>query len=681
MPGKKIILFSILTLLLHYGIELIAQSDSLRCNGDLIAMHNAHFFTLLPNREEGAFARIPFGIDVIQDGANYDAFGYRKTDNSIYGVDYTAGPYTRLFKIDPGGNFFILDTLLSTLNYYFGITSGDITPDQRYLVLVRNMYSETGVVIGTGGQEDPTVPNLIYLVDLESPGYDMTVITGETTGQNAGVRIGDLAIDPQTGIGYAFDYFTRRMVTIDPFTGLIDNSSFPQVFFPNESIGAFMFTPFGDLVGHNRWWEGETMIYFNKETGTIDELLFLDSPPSGISDIDGCSCPYTVALEKEARPDTAFTCQSIEVVTRIAYWVETSQSSLHFRDSFPPGFIVQEIIHNPYGGNISGLGASILEIEDFIPLIGVDSLVVRVFIPEGIPAGSYYCQASLKGLDLRAANDGRTIIFSDYPPTLAKGDPTPVSVYNLDDYAPATEFELCAGGEITLTPVPAELAGNFTFHWFDGSAGPTVSVKTPGAYAVTLSDGCGETVLELQVGDASVFLDLGADVETEAGGNITLAAETVSPSPIVRYSWTVADSAWLSCLDCPSPVLHPQLDETVVELTVTNEAGCTASDRLVVRLKRPVFAPNVFSPDGNGINDVFFLQTPHPVRIRALRIFNRWGGLVYQSAEGMTNNAADGWNGKVRNRNAEAGVYVWHAELEYEGGVIHAISGDVVILR
>lgn len=423
------------------------------------------------------------------------------------------------------------------------------------------------------------------------------------------------------------------------------------------------------------------MYYLDKEKGTAEEILFLDSPASRITDLDGCSCPYTVAMQQEVRPDTAFTCQSVEIVCRIAYWIEGGSASITFRDSFPAGLTVEEVIYNPYGGTVTGLGTSDFRIENFIPIIGVDSLVLRVSVPPATATGLYQCQASLAGLDLRAANDGRTTIRSDYPRTYIQGDPTPLYVSSLDDYLTATDHYICPDTSLLLQAVPAAQAQHFTYQWFDGSTTSSVLISQPGDYQLTVSDGCTDHPLTIQVEDGSIQVQIEPEIYVAFGDSVQLIPTIISTSAPTSYTWMASDSSLLSCLHCAEPIVTPQENESMLRLSVTNTAGCSASESIRIYLQRPIFAPNVFSPNQDGINDRFFLQTPEPIPVQVFQVFNRWGELVFETKESMTNDSTAGWNGLSRGLQAPAGTYLWRAVLLYDGQVAYSISGEVMVIR
>ncbi|MDO8970036.1 MAG: gliding motility-associated C-terminal domain-containing protein, partial [Saprospiraceae bacterium] len=150
-----------------------------------------------------------------------------------------------------------------------------------------------------------------------------------------------------------------------------------------------------------------------------------------------------------------------------------------------------------------------------------------------------------------------------------------------------------------------------------------------------------------------------------------------TPDDYITYEWTPFDSNVLSCGDCPDPEASPDTS-TLFMLVVEDENGCrdTAQYRIFVCDEDQIDIPNAFTPNGDGAND-FFRVVPHEGAevIRFLRVYSRWGQLVY---EGSGTNAQ--WDGSIGNQPAPSDVYVW--VLDYVcGGNEARESGDVTLLR
>ena len=141
----------------------------------------------------------------------------------------------------------------------------------------------------------------------------------------------------------------------------------------------------------------------------------------------------------------------------------------------------------------------------------------------------------------------------------------------------------------------------------------------------------------------------------------------------------------LSCTDCLNPVLTATENQRF-SLLVTDASGCTyeASFQLTVLQPVQLYLPNAFSPNGDGVNDTFFPQgreDPQLVRLGPLRIFNRWGGLVFERERLTLNAPADGWAGRGAGDPEQSSVFVYFLEYELQDGTIEVISGDVLLLR
>jgi len=119
-------------------------------------------------------------------------------------------------------------------------------------------------------------------------------------------------------------------------------------------------------------------------------------------------------------------------------------------------------------------------------------------------------------------------------------------------------------------------------------------------------------------------------------------------------------------------------------VTIVDENGCTATDdvTLVVRKIRPVFIPNVFSPNDDGFNDIFYIHGGSQVaQVKTFRVFNRWGETIISLENFQPNDPAYGWNGKFRNEPANAAVFTYFAEIEFTDGEVILYKGDVTLLR
>jgi gliding motility-associated-like protein len=91
-----------------------------------------------------------------------------------------------------------------------------------------------------------------------------------------------------------------------------------------------------------------------------------------------------------------------------------------------------------------------------------------------------------------------------------------------------------------------------------------------------------------------------------------------------------------------------------------------------------VFIPNVFSPNGDQVNDEFTISfsSTQDIATVSSSIFDRWGNLVYNSKE-----INFSWDGRFKNEIVQSGVYAYLINVEYLDGENRMFKGDVTIIH
>jgi len=113
-----------------------------------------------------------------------------------------------------------------------------------------------------------------------------------------------------------------------------------------------------------------------------------------------------------------------------------------------------------------------------------------------------------------------------------------------------------------------------------------------------------------------------------------------------------------------------------------NEDGCRASGDLFVSVE-PVkhYFANGFSPNGDGQNDVFFLQSKKNYTFYDFSIHDRWGNRLFHAESGKVNDLSFGWDGKAGNQALKPGVFIWSAKILGFDGTLTDFHGDVTLVR
>ena len=154
---------------------------------------------------------------------------------------------------------------------------------------------------------------------------------------------------------------------------------------------------------------------------------------------------------------------------------------------------------------------------------------------------------------------------------------------------------------------------------------------------------------------------------------------TYSPNT-ASWNWTPATG--LSCTNCPAPIAGPKFN-TLYQVYFTDDKGCSNSASILVTTickNMNLFIPNTFSPNGDGNNDIFYPRGKGLDRMKLLRVFNRWGEVVFEKRDCPVNDPSSGWNGTYKGQRPIAGVYIYQAEVFCENGELIILNGNVALI-
>ncbi|MCU0348817.1 MAG: gliding motility-associated C-terminal domain-containing protein [Saprospiraceae bacterium] len=323
------------------------------------------------------------------------------------------------------------------------------------------------------------------------------------------------------------------------------------------------------------------------------------------------------------------------------YWVEIDKEGCKSRDTILVAFVSETPVDI---GN------------DTILCVG-DSLVLdpgiagaTVFWRNGSTAptltveqpGAYWVEVSKDGCEYR---DSIEIGFTEVP-------------FALED-----ELKFCQGETKTLDlTLP-----NASYLWQDGSTEPTFTVTLPGLiWAKVTQGGCSRTdsvFAEIQDGPADPLPDLAYICE---GQGVWFNADFEEAT----YKWQ--DGSTLHNFKAIAP------GEIKVVVTV---GDCVFEDRTELRsCERCLYVPNVFSPNGDGINDEFrgFLGDCEISNFR-LAVFDRWGNLVFS-----TDQPELGWDGDFKGEKTQQASFVYNIEFDYINNGINehqTRTGTIELMR
>jgi gliding motility-associated-like protein len=197
-----------------------------------------------------------------------------------------------------------------------------------------------------------------------------------------------------------------------------------------------------------------------------------------------------------------------------------------------------------------------------------------------------------------------------------------------------------------------------------------------GSHVVAITDMIGCTLeIDIEVESAEFgVLDIGPDVLIQKGDS-TLIEPSYDDINVMRVTWNPSmpgqglEPFWL----CPELT-------TLISVIVEDTAGCIYEDSLLITVveEETFFIPNVFTPNGDQINDVVFLVTNLPDdRLISFEIFDRWGNMLF----GQYVNGPFQWDGKSKEEDVQSGVYVYKLLWKDLAGNTVAKVGDITLLK
>ncbi|HWB64995.1 MAG TPA: gliding motility-associated C-terminal domain-containing protein, partial [Chitinophagales bacterium] len=254
-----------------------------------------------------------------------------------------------------------------------------------------------------------------------------------------------------------------------------------------------------------------------------------------------------------------------------------------------------------------------------------------------------------------------------------------------DDFLTATDSTTCYGPNYNdgAAHISATTVQNGPYQYsIDGggyqNTGDFYSLAAgPHVIMALNANGCEDSIpvvvyqplpIEVQITPDTVALPLGGSQAVQVN-----YLNANNPS----YDWNPVIG--LSCADCPNPTVNTYTPGvyTVTVSMVNGSSICygTATLYVTVGPHSPVFIPNSFSPNGDGNNDVFLIYG-QDIKTIDLKVFNRWGELVYQ-----TNNQFAGWDGTYKGQLQNPGVFTYEAVVTFLDDTKFEKAGSITLVR
>lgn len=244
--------------------------------------------------------------------------------------------------------------------------------------------------------------------------------------------------------------------------------------------------------------------------------------------------------------------------------------------------------------------------------------------------------------------------------------------------------QVCANDCINIE----DMSENYpsTYQWIFEGANPEVSTEqsptnicyeNPGVYSIQQivcnNAGCDTSQQYITVNPSPEGETVNKNYTIGYGESIVLDACATGDN----YTWMPAE--YLSCSDCTNPTASPMLPEIYYTATVSNTNGCSIYcyyNIQITNIPSDIFVPNTFTPNGDGLNDVFLIPENY-IQLLSFQIYDRWGEKLFETTDIHT-----GWDGTVRGKHALPGVYAYFISYKiYNGGIEYMKTGNITLIR
>ncbi|MCF8370306.1 MAG: PKD domain-containing protein [Bacteroidales bacterium] len=225
------------------------------------------------------------------------------------------------------------------------------------------------------------------------------------------------------------------------------------------------------------------------------------------------------------------------------------------------------------------------------------------------------------------------------------------------------------GGATAYTWSPGDLLDDST------SATPIATITEYTGFQLSVVDGYGCS------GSANVWVDyIVAPPEIQWVDSVIIG-DTIQIftdfDPVFNLLWS--NNGTLNCDNCPDPVAFT-LQSNTYYLTVSDPGGCfdkVSEYTVFVREEDKFSMPTVFTPNGDGLNDVFKVEGWGIKQVLEFKVYNRWGELVF-----ATDNKLEGWDGTYKGKNQASDTYTYIVRVEmWVGSNVHEKKGFINLIR
>lgn len=254
--------------------------------------------------------------------------------------------------------------------------------------------------------------------------------------------------------------------------------------------------------------------------------------------------------------------------------------------------------------------------------------------------------------------------------------------------SPSLTYEVvaddCGSSTETTVILSSTLPGTYGLAGMPSADGVYTGLSA-GSYIaeVSLSNGCSEQLtIDIAESTDQESVAIVGDIKVPEDTDVMYFYETTAVD-VVDLTWYLNSVVECTGLPCEELIFTPVYgDSLCIEVVLVD--GCVIVDCIAIETYREVkvFFPNVFSPNGDGNNDVFFPATNvADLQVLKMDIYDRWGNCVYTQKNQILGEDGSSWDGQYQGRPVPPGVYVYHMQYVDEQANVQEIYGDVTVVR
>jgi len=243
---------------------------------------------------------------------------------------------------------------------------------------------------------------------------------------------------------------------------------------------------------------------------------------------------------------------------------------------------------------------------------------------------------------------------------------------------------LCKDKSVKLQANGAEI-----YSWQPAQGLSSTSISNPVAqpaattvYTLTATDSLhcftSTTAVKVHVLQPPV-ITVTSPVTLSSGSSVTMPVQY--SGDISYYKWLPAKG--LSCYDCATPAVTGS-SSIIYKIIAGNEGGCIAENAVKVVVacdNNIVNMPTAFTPNNDGLNDIFHPLGTADVKVSVFKIFNRYGQLIFVTGNFLLSDKRSGWDGRYQSADQPAGTYVYSLEYVCANNEVNTVNGTVVLIR